>query len=129
MRRLILWKAGPHALGSRATAFGRGTAVLWQEPAMSHVTTIRQVSTIRGTAPERMSKTETMERKKPPAPVGRSLRSSRLRSPSCARAVRDELRRAVFEYLEGWYNTRRLHSSLGYLSTAQYEAIHHNAHS
>ncbi|HEY5386033.1 MAG TPA: IS3 family transposase [Acidimicrobiales bacterium] len=37
------------------------------------------------------------------------------------------LRRAVFEYIEGWYNTRRLHSTLGYLSPAQYEAVHHNA--
>jgi transposase InsO family protein len=37
------------------------------------------------------------------------------------------LRHAVFEYIEGWYNTRRLHSTLGYLSPAQYEAIHHNA--
>ena len=36
-------------------------------------------------------------------------------------------RRAVFEFIEGWYNTRRLHSSLGYLSPAEYEAlIHHN---
>ena len=33
----------------------------------------------------------------------------------------------VFEYIEGWYNTRRLHSTLDYLSPAQYEAIHHNA--
>lgn len=33
-----------------------------------------------------------------------------------------ELRRAVFNYIEGWYNTRRLHSSLGYLSPAQWEA-------
>ena len=31
------------------------------------------------------------------------------------------LRRAVFDYIEGWYNTRRLHSTLGYLSPAQYE--------
>jgi len=37
------------------------------------------------------------------------------------------LRRAIFEYIEGWYNTRRLHSTLGYLSPAQYEAVHHNA--
>jgi len=37
------------------------------------------------------------------------------------------LRRAVFEYIEGWYNTRRLHSTLGYLSPAQYEAVHHIA--
>ena len=34
---------------------------------------------------------------------------------------------AVFEYIEGWYNTRRLHSTLGYLSPAQYEAVHRNA--
>jgi transposase InsO family protein len=41
--------------------------------------------------------------------------------------TRTGLRRAVFEYIEGWYNTRRLHSTLGYLSPAQYEAAHHNA--
>ena len=42
--------------------------------------------------------------------------------------TRTGLRRAVFEYIEGWYNTRRLHSSLGYRSPADYEAlIHHNA--
>jgi transposase InsO family protein len=33
------------------------------------------------------------------------------------------LRRAVFDYIEGWYNTRRLHSSLGYMSPARYEAL------
>ena len=41
--------------------------------------------------------------------------------------TRSGLRRAVFEYIEGWYNSRRLHSTLGYLSPAQYEAVHHNA--
>jgi len=41
--------------------------------------------------------------------------------------TRTGLQRAVFEYIEGWYNTRRLHSTLGYLSPAQYEAVHHNA--
>jgi putative transposase len=41
--------------------------------------------------------------------------------------TRAGLRRAVFEYIEGWYNTRRLHSTLGYLSPAQYETAHHNA--
>ncbi|WP_405980802.1 IS3 family transposase [Streptomyces sp. NBC_00158] len=30
-------------------------------------------------------------------------------------------RTAIFEYIEGWYNTRRLHSSLGYQSPAEYE--------
>ncbi|MGO8871173.1 MAG: IS3 family transposase [Acidimicrobiales bacterium] len=41
--------------------------------------------------------------------------------------TRAGLRRQVFEYIEGWYNTRRLHSSLGYLSPVQYEMLHHNA--
>jgi transposase InsO family protein len=33
----------------------------------------------------------------------------------------DGLHRAIFDWIEGWYNTRRLHSTLGYLSPAQYE--------
>jgi transposase InsO family protein len=42
--------------------------------------------------------------------------------------TRTGLHRALFEYIEGWYNTRRLHSSLGYCSPAEYEAIiHRNA--
>ena len=32
-----------------------------------------------------------------------------------------EARLAVFEWIEGWYNTRRRHSSLGYLSPVQFE--------
>ncbi len=34
---------------------------------------------------------------------------------------RAEARRAVFEYIETWYNSRRRHSSLGYVSPAAYE--------
>lgn len=30
--------------------------------------------------------------------------------------------RAIFEWVEGWYNTRRRHSTLDYLSPAAYEA-------
>ena len=37
------------------------------------------------------------------------------------------LERAVFDYIEGWYNTRRRHSSLGYKSPAAFEAINRNA--
>lgn len=32
------------------------------------------------------------------------------------------LRTAIFEYIEGWYNTRRRHSSLGQLSPAAFES-------
>jgi transposase InsO family protein len=35
--------------------------------------------------------------------------------------------KAIFEYIEGWYNTRRRHSSLGYLSPAAYEATQNTA--
>lgn len=35
------------------------------------------------------------------------------------------LRPAVFDYIEGWYNTRRLHTSLGFRSPAEYEATIH----
>jgi putative transposase len=38
-------------------------------------------------------------------------------------ATRVEAQRAVFRYLEGWYNPHRLHSALGYHSPAQYEAM------
>ena len=43
--------------------------------------------------------------------------------------TRAGLRRNVFEYIEGWYNTRRLHSTLDYLSPVQYEARLLNADS
>ena len=36
--------------------------------------------------------------------------------------TRAEARRTIFEYLEGWYNRQRLHSSLDYLSPAEFEA-------
>jgi transposase InsO family protein len=41
--------------------------------------------------------------------------------------TRAGLHRAVFDYIEGWYNTRRRHSALGYLSPTHYEAIHQPA--
>jgi transposase InsO family protein len=36
--------------------------------------------------------------------------------------TRDGLRSAIFDYVEGWYNVRRLHSSLNYCSPAEWEA-------
>jgi transposase InsO family protein len=35
-----------------------------------------------------------------------------------------ELASAMFEWIEGWYNPRRRHSSLGDLAPAEYEALH-----
>jgi transposase InsO family protein len=34
--------------------------------------------------------------------------------------------KAIFTYIEGWYNTHRRHSTLGYLSPATYETTHNN---
>ena len=36
-------------------------------------------------------------------------------------ATQAEARFAVFDYIEGWYNTRRRHSALDYLSPIAYE--------
>ncbi|MET7464507.1 integrase core domain-containing protein [Nonomuraea sp. NPDC005501] len=37
--------------------------------------------------------------------------------------TRAAVRSAIFEFIEGWYNLHRLHSSLGYRSPADYEAV------
>jgi putative transposase len=34
----------------------------------------------------------------------------------------EEAKRALFEYLEVWYNQKRRHSALGYKRPAEYEA-------
>ena len=50
----------------------------------------------------------------------------RCRGPTSPGLIQREKSRrslAVFEYIEGWYNTRRLHSSLGHCSPADYEAF------
>ncbi len=37
-------------------------------------------------------------------------------------ATREAARQSLFEYIEVFYNRRRLHSTLGYVSPAEYEA-------
>lgn len=32
-----------------------------------------------------------------------------------------EARRAIFEYIEGWYNRKRIHSAIGYITPRQKE--------
>lgn len=39
-------------------------------------------------------------------------------------STRAEAQRAVFDFIEGWYNLHRLHSSLGYDTPARYEKRH-----
>ena len=34
---------------------------------------------------------------------------------------REDARRAIFEFIEAWYNPRRRHSTLGFVSPAEYE--------
>ena len=50
-----------------------------------------------------------------------SLKRERLNRRSWP--TRPELRSAIFEWIEGWYNPRRLHSTLGYLSPNNYEQL------
>jgi transposase InsO family protein len=43
----------------------------------------------------------------------------------CRFKTQAEARRAVFEFIEGFYNPRRRHSSIAYLSPIDYERQHH----
>ena len=43
----------------------------------------------------------------------------------CSFATREEARNAVFEWIAAWYNRKRRHSSLSYLSPEQFELQHH----
>ncbi|GAB2675029.1 IS3 family transposase [Barrientosiimonas humi] len=38
--------------------------------------------------------------------------------------TQDDLAKAIFEWIEAWYNPHRRHSALGYLSPAEYETLH-----
>ena len=39
------------------------------------------------------------------------------------RETRGELAMAIFEWIEAWYNPRRRHSGIGYLSPVDYETL------
>jgi len=43
----------------------------------------------------------------------------------CTFRTKAEAEAAVFQFLEGWYNPHRLHSSLGYVSPINYERAYH----
>nr|WP_250480011.1 IS3 family transposase [Caballeronia sp. ASUFL_F2_KS49] len=38
-------------------------------------------------------------------------------------ATHEQTRRRIFSFLEGWYNVRRLHSSIGYCSPLEFENL------
>jgi len=40
---------------------------------------------------------------------------------------REEARQAVFHFIEGWYNSHRRHSALGYKAPMRYEMVHADA--
>ena len=42
--------------------------------------------------------------------------------------TRDEAENAIFTYIDGWYNTRRIQKDLGYLSPAEYETAWRASH-
>jgi len=50
-----------------------------------------------------------------------SLKSERVHH--CQYRTRDEARTDLFSYIEGFYNRRRRHSSLDYLSPEAYEQL------
>jgi transposase InsO family protein len=55
-----------------------------------------------------------------------TLKSERVHH--CLYRARDEASPDLFYYIEGFYNRRRLHSSLGYESPEAYEQLYHNGH-
>jgi putative transposase len=40
----------------------------------------------------------------------------------------EDVRAGVFDWIETWYNRRRRHSSLGYLSPLEFESQHYDGH-
>jgi len=44
----------------------------------------------------------------------------------CKYETIEQAKLSVFEYIEGWYNSNRLHSSLGYVTPIEYELNYYN---
>ena len=55
------------------------------------------------------------------APMESFWSSMKTEMGSSVPKTRDEARNRVFEYIEAFYNPRRRHSTLGYLSPIQFE--------
>ena len=51
----------------------------------------------------------------------RTSSSRRVRRVLARYRTRDEAENAIFTYIDGWYNTRRIQKELGYLSPDEYE--------
>lgn len=41
-------------------------------------------------------------------------------------ATRNQARLGIFDYIEGWYNTHRIHSKIDYLAPNEFEKLYFN---
>lgn len=57
-----------------------------------------------------------------------SIKVELLYWPGTTFATRSEAEAAIFRYIDGWYNPRRIQAGLGGLSPNEYEAAHHSRH-
>lgn len=57
------------------------------------------------------------------APIESFFRTLKAECATHQFASKAEARTTIFEYIEAWYNRRRLHSALGYTSPADFESI------
>ena len=62
------------------------------------------------------------------APVESFFASLKRERDFPAGGTRDDIKAIVFEYVERFYNPVRLHSSLGYVSPAEFEQTHNPKH-